>query len=224
MNTPQHLATWLQSLVYFEQVSPAIVEQLAARLVPRRAAAGEILFLEGQPADGLWLIESGRVKVYKLNPDGQEHILRFFGERDSFNDVGALDGGTNPINAATLSESLLWVLPAAVFKELILADSAFALHAIQVLAGRVRGLVRQIEELTLYSVIVRVARLLLKQVEEPALTGPGVTRAALAAHLATTPQTISTALRELEQTGAIEFDRHQIRIVRADLLRTIALL
>jgi DNA-binding MarR family transcriptional regulator len=73
-------------------------------------------------------------------------------------------------------------------------------------------------------VVVRVARLLLKQVEDPALSGAGVTRAALAAHLATTPQTISTALRDLEVAGAIEFDRHQIRIVREDLLRAIAML
>ncbi len=224
MTDPKHLTGWLQKLVYFEQLNPAVVERLAARLIPRRAAAGEILFLEGQPTDGLWLVERGRVKVYKLNPDGQEHILRFFGDGDTFNDVGALDNGPNPINATALSEALLWVLPSAVFQELILADSALALHVIQVLSRRVRGLVQQIEDLTLYSVIVRVARLLLKQVEEPALTGPGVTRAALAAHLATTPQTISTALRELEQTGAIEFDRHQIRIVQADLLRTIALL
>lgn len=76
----------------------------------------------------------------------------------------------------------------------------------------------------MYSVTVRVARLLLNQVDDPALSGTGVTRAALAAHLATTPQTISTALREIEITGAIEFDRHQIRILREDLLRSIAML
>lgn len=217
-------SAYLQQMAYFEGQSAEVIARLAAAGTVRRAAAGETLFLEGEPSAGLWMIESGRVKIYKLNPDGQEHILHIFGDFDTFNDISALDGGSNPANAAALSDSQLWVLPAELFRELLLQDSRFALRVIQLLCGRVRGLVRQIEDLTLYSVIVRVARLLLQQAEEPALSGPGVTRAALAAHLATTPQTISAALRELERTGAIEFDRHQIRITREDLLRSIAML
>jgi CRP-like cAMP-binding protein len=115
-------------------------------------------------------------------------------------------------------------LPTAVIQDLLARDPVFAQAIIQVLAGRVRGLVRQIEDLSLYSVTVRLARLLLQQSEDPSLSGPGVTRAALAAYLATTPQTISTALRDLEQTGAIRFDRHEIQIIQKDLLRSIAML
>lgn len=218
------LADYLRHLAYFEGQSSDVIDQLAEVAVLRQAIAGETLFLEGDPSSGLWMIASGRVKVYKLNDKGQEHVLRIFGENDTFNDISALDGGTNPANAAALSDSVLWMLPAQAFRDLILSDSAFAMRVIQVLSGRVRQLVGHIEDLTLYSVVVRVARLLMKQAEDPALSGTGVTRAALAAHLATTPQTISSALRELETSGAIEFDRHQIRIVREDLLRSIAIL
>ncbi len=224
MTNPFSLEEYLRHLAYFEGQSTPVIRQLAEAAQPRQAAAGETLFLEGDSSAGLWMIVWGRVKVYKLNPEGQEHILRIFGENDTFNDISALDGGANPANAAALSDSMLWVLPAQVFRDFILSDSAFAMRVIQVLSGRVRRLVGQIEDLTLYSVVVRVARLLLKQAEDPALSGIGVTRAALAAHLATTPQTISTALRELEVAGAIEFNRHQIRIVREDLLRSIAMM
>jgi CRP/FNR family transcriptional regulator, dissimilatory nitrate respiration regulator len=85
-------------------------------------------------------------------------------------------------------------------------------------------LVGQIEDLALYSVIVRLSRFLLKQAEDASLNGPGVTRTAIAAHLNTTPQTISVLLRDLESSGAIEFNRHQIHIVREDILRSIAML
>jgi CRP-like cAMP-binding protein len=224
MPAPFLLTTYLQHLPYFAPLNAETIARVADSATLHTAAAGETLFMEGEASAGLWLIETGRVKIYKLNTEGQEHILRFLGDNDTFNDISALDGGTNPANAAALSDSKLWVLPSAVFRELIVTDSAFALRVIQMLSGRVRGLVRQIEDLTLYSVIVRVARLLLQQSEQPALTGPGVTRAALASYLATTPQTISTALRELEETGAIEFDRHQIRIIQEDLLRSIAML
>ena len=87
-----------------------------------------------------------------------------------------------------------------------------------------RGLVHRIEDLTLYGVVVRLARFLLQQAEDPALSAPGVTRAAIAAYLATTPETISRALRTLEDSGAIRFDRHRIIIVREDLLRDLAAL
>jgi CRP/FNR family transcriptional regulator len=218
------LASYLAQLAYFQGQPTEIVTHTAASAIARTANAGETLFLEGEPSAGLWLIQSGRVKVYKLNPDGQEHILRIFGDNDTFNDISALDGGANPANAAALSDCSLWIVPTQQFRSLILQDSQFAMRVIQILARRVRGLVNQIEDLTLYSVTVRVARLLLKQVDDPALTGTGVTRAALAAHLATTPPTISTALRELENAGAIRFDRHQIQIVDDALLRSIAML
>jgi CRP-like cAMP-binding protein len=84
--------------------------------------------------------------------------------------------------------------------------------------------VSTVENLSMYSVNVRLARFLIQQLADPSLSGPGVTRTTIAAHLATTPQTISVSLRELEATGAIEFDRHRIVILDEPLLRSIALL
>lgn len=217
------LADFLTQLDYFQPLDAGRRKALAARALRKTFGAGETIFLEGDPAEGLWILESGRVKVYKLHPDGAEHVLRIFGERDTFNDVGALDGGLNPANAAALSPVTAWVLTGSALQELVQSDGKFALHLIQILSRRVRRLVDQMENLALYSVIVRLARFLLHQLDDPALSGPGVTRAAIAAHLATTPQTISTALRDLENTGAIHFDRHRILITDEPLLRTIAM-
>lgn len=218
------LAEFLHTLDYFQPLDAAARAALAQQALRKEYAAGEIIFLEGTPSAGLWMVERGRVKIYKLHPNGAEHVMRIFGERDTFNDVGALDDGPNPANAAALSAVTAWVLPSAVLQDLIRSDGALALHIMRMLSRRVRGLVQQMETLTLYSVTVRLARFLLSQVEDPALSGPGVTRAAIAAYLATTPQTISTALRDLEQTGAIEFDRHRIVIVDEQLLQAIAML
>jgi CRP-like cAMP-binding protein len=99
-----------------------------------------------------------------------------------------------------------------------------ALNVIRHLAVRVRSLVGQIEELALYSVMVRLARFLLKQATDPSLIGPGVTRTAIAAHINTTPQTLSNVLRSLEEMGAITFDRQHVIIVEESILRSIAML
>jgi CRP-like cAMP-binding protein len=214
----------LQRIPFFESASPAQRAALAERAVYRQYAPDESIFLEGEPGDGMWLIEHGSVKIFKINPDGDEHILHLLGEGNTFNEVAALDGGANPANATALSHASVWLLPASAIRALLASDGALALRVVVLMTRRVRALVSQIEDLALYSVSIRLARFLLKQADDPALSGPGVTRASIAAHLATTPESISRSLRSLEESGAIRFDRHQIVIVDEKLLRVIAAL
>ncbi len=208
---------------YFQDIDADNLAAIAEAALCRSFAAGEIIFLEGEPSAGLWIVERGRVKVYKLHVEGREHILHIFGPGESFNDISALDGGPNPANAAALSDVTAWAIAPEALHRALRSDPALALAVIQSISGRVRALVQQIEDLALYSVQARLARFLLAQSADPALKGPGVTRAAIAAHLATTPETVSRVLRALEEAGAIRFDRHRIVIVDVDLLRTIAL-
>lgn len=215
----------IASIVYFQGLDEHELSYISENTVLRSYDAGEIIFLEGDPADGLWIVESGHVKIFKLNPDGEEHILHLRGEGKTFNDIAALDGGGNPANAAALGHEVqVWLIPSKVISHVLSSNGKVAANVIRLLATRVRSLVSQIEDLALYSVVVRLARFLLKQAADATLTGPGVTRTAIAAHLNTTPQTISVALRELEAAGAIEFDRHHIRIINQDMLRSIAML
>jgi CRP/FNR family transcriptional regulator len=220
INIKGHIAT----IPYFRGIADEELKYITENSLLRTYAAGEMIFLEGEPAEGLSIVERGHVKVFKLNPDGGEHILHLRGPGKTFNDIGALDAGLNPANAAALSaDAQVWLIPSDVITYVLEHNPRVALNVIRLLAIRVRSLVGQIEDLALYSVVVRLARFLLKQAVDPTLTGPGVTRTAIAAHLNTTPQTISVALRELEAAQAIQFDRHQIIITREDILRAIAL-
>lgn len=219
------ISTYVSAVPYFKGITPAELAYISGHSIMHRYAANEIIFLEGATAEGLWIVEQGHVKIYKLSNDGNEHILHLRGPSKTFNDIAALDGGNNPANAAALSaEAQVWLIPAAAITHILEQNNQIALNVIRLLAVRVRSLVGQIEDLALHSVIVRLSRFLIKQIHDPSLSGPGVTRTAIAAHLNTTPQTISVALRELEASGAIVFDRHRITIVDESQLRTIALL
>lgn len=218
------LISQLSKIVYFEDLSTDELQVLAQSSVTRTFQANETLFHEGESASGLWIVQEGRIKISKTNSEGNEHILHILGVGDTFNDVATLDAGSNPANAIALSNATASIIPSSLVTQLIQSNGQFAIKVVRVLAHRVRSLVGQIESLALYSVIVRLARFLLKQTEDPSLSGPGVTRTAIAAHLATTPQTISVALREIEASQAIEFDRHQIIIIDEDKLRAIAML
>jgi len=215
----------IRSTPYFKGITQAEITHITDHSVLRTFSASEMIFVEGEQAAGLWIVEKGSVKIFKLNPDGAEHILHIRGPGDTFNDIGAFDGGGNPANAAALSSDIqVWLIPSEVIRHILLHNPQVALNVVQLLAGRVRSLVSQIEDLALYSVIVRLARFLLKQADDPSLSGPGVTRTAIAAHINTTPQTISNVLHSLEEAGAIQFDRHRIIIMNEKILRSIAML
>jgi CRP/FNR family transcriptional regulator len=217
------ISTLLRQVPYFVHLSDEQLEVLAQHAIRRSFGPNEIIYVEGEPAAGLWILEAGNVKAYKLAVNGAEYVLRFFAADDTFNDIAALDGGANPASAAAVVDVTAWVIPTTTFQHVLEADHTMALAIIQGLAGRVRQLIFQLEDLALRSVTGRLARFLLEQVNQPADIAPSITRTLIASHLATTPETVSRALRSLEEMGAIQFDRHRIAIVRADLLREIAL-
>jgi CRP/FNR family transcriptional regulator len=220
----QRVAALLRRLPYFEQVDDGRLAPLAGHAIQRQFETGETIFTDGDSSSGLWLLEAGNVKIYKLTPDGREHILHLWGPGDTFNDVAAFDRGPNAANAAAIGPATAWVIPSEQLQTVLAADPGLALGVIQALARRIRNLVLQVEDLALRSVTARLARFILEQAENPALTSPAVTRALIASYLATTPETVSRALRVLEQAGAIRFDRHRILVTRAELLRDLALI
>jgi CRP-like cAMP-binding protein len=196
--------------------------RLAGQAVRRTYDPGQVILWEGEPSTGMWVVEAGHGKIYRVNPEGREIILHLFKSGDTFNDIAALDGGPNPANVEALSQVTAWVIASQSLYELMRGDVEVALAVLRALTVRVRELVQQIEDLALYSVTVRLARFLVGQQDIPPAEQPPITRATLAAHLATTPETISRALRGLEEMGAIQFDRHEILVVNVDLLQAIA--
>ncbi len=101
------LALWA-AVPWLEHLRPEIVEALAAVATRRNYGAGELIFDEGDPVAGLFLLESGVVKVTRVTKDGREHILHLLHRGDTFNDVAALDGGLNPAAAVAHTDAAVW--------------------------------------------------------------------------------------------------------------------
>ena len=219
------LATALGQVPYFAGLDAEALAQLAAATREQRAAAGELLLSEGEPSQGLWVVLRGRVKVFKLSPDGREHVLRILGEGRTFNDVPVFDGGANPANAAALEDSAVACIPAAQVQKLVRERPAVAGAVIQVLAGRLRAATEIIEDLALRGVTARVARLLLQcsRGNPPLIEGAHgpcarITQAEIAAMTGSVREVTHRALKMLESEGAIELSRSHIRVLEPDIL------
>jgi CRP/FNR family cyclic AMP-dependent transcriptional regulator len=209
---------YLRRVSYFAALPDSLLSELAALSVERRYGRGQVIFLEGEPCAGLHIVAEGRVRIYKLSPQGREQVLEQVEPGGTFNDVAVLDGGPNPASAMAASDVLLWVVARADIRRLAQAHPELAWALIESIAGRARRLVAMVEDLALRPVKARLAKLLLAEAERTAgqtqiNRDQMVTQAEMAARLGTVREMIGRALRELADEGLIAFDRHRIVIL-----------
>ena len=209
----------LRSLPYFRPLDQDTLTSIATLTVRRVYQPDEVIFLEGEPCAGLFVVHSGHVKIYKVSPEGREQILTIIGPRDSFNDVAVFDGGPNPASAQAMDAIELCVIERPTLQSLFDRYPKLAQAVVAVLAARCRMLVGMVEDLSLKSVAGRLAKLLLDQAAQGQDAVP-LTRQQMAARLGTIREMVSRALRELEDEGLVRRDGRQIVITdRAALER-----
>ncbi len=210
---PDRLIEQLRALPFFKGLDDQTLGSLARSAVWRDYAAGEVVFLEGETSTGLYYLASGWIKVIKSSPEGREQVLRFFGPGETFNEIAAFSSRPNPATALALEPAGIWLLSRQAITRLLREQPELAQNIIESMAQRVIDLVNLVADLSLRSVTGRLARLLLDEAREDVLPRPGWhTQAELAARLGTVPDVVQRALRGLESAGAIEVQRHEIRI------------
>ena len=221
--TLDELVHQLQTLTFFVGLAQNTVEELVKTAVWRTYGPGEIIFLEGEQASGLYFLQSGWVKVVKSSPTGREQVLRFMEPGDTFNEIVVFANLANPATAIALETAETWMLPRQALSHALRQNPDFAQHAIAKMAERVLHLVNLIADLSLRPVTGRLARLISDGAVDGVLSRPRwYTQTELAARLGTVPDVVQCALRQLEQDGLIQVERHQIRIVDAGALADVA--
>ncbi len=214
----------LRSISYFSGLDEATLEALARVAARRRYDAGQMIFVEGEPCAGLFIVESGQVKIFKLSPEGREQILHIFGAGEGFNDVAILDGGPNPASVMALEPTAVLVIDRSSMMDLLERYPALSRAVIENLASRARHLVSLVEDLSLRTVIGRLAKLLLEQATDNLERVPrGLTHAQMAARLGTVREVITRSLHKLEDEGIIKIERHKIMILDREALEDKAL-
>ncbi len=214
------LTDFLRSVPYFTALSVEEMERIENRVLEHSFAKGEILFLEGEPCRGLYVVKSGRVRVFISSPEGREQVLLIARQGDSFNDVPVFDGGPNPASASALEPSIVYVIPKESLLSLV-ADCPAAQAIIKLFAARLRHLTTVVEDLSFRSVVGRLAKMLLDLavVEGGPSPMPRLTQDEMAAIVGSVRDVIGRALRTLERTGAIKIEGQRILVIDLEKLR-----
>ncbi len=204
----------LRRLPYFASLDEATLQAIAACALRRTYRAGEVVLLAGEPCAGLFVVQSGRLKIIRTSLEGREQIVHFAGPGESFNDVPVFDGGPNPATVLAIEDSAVLIIESLTMSDLFDRYPQLARMVVRALAARCRQLIAMIEDLSLRSVTARLAGLLLNQAACP--ESPMLTRAQMAARLGTVREMISRSLRELERDGLVRLDRSNIVIADRD--------
>ena len=210
-------------------LEPRDLDELARMAQLREVSRGQLVFAEGDEAQGFFICAAGKIKVFKSAPDGREQILHFIFPGETFAEVALFTGRAYPASAQALEASSVVFIPREGLVRLIKkrTDIAFKL-----LAGSALWVRRLTDLIAEYAKAVpsRLAGYLLAEAlrQRPTALADGarvrlaVNKGELAAHLGTVAETLSRAFARLRDDGVIEVAEKEITIKDLAALRDLA--
>jgi CRP/FNR family transcriptional regulator, dissimilatory nitrate respiration regulator len=190
---------------------------------------GNILFSQGDEAQGFYLVIHGKIKIYRMSPQGQEYIMRIVGPGETIAEAAVFSGKTYPASAEALEDSRLYYLKKSDFLFLIQESPQLALNMMTGLSLLLRQLAQQVEDLSLKEVSARLARFLIEEalkvspVPANGLTIPlEMKKGLLASRLGTIGETLSRTLAKMKQREIIQINTKVITIKNIEVLKEIA--
>jgi CRP/FNR family cyclic AMP-dependent transcriptional regulator len=219
---PQSKVTSGQTLAkvpIFSGLTEGELAFLAQRAVPRRYTAGESVFGEGDLCSGLYVVESGHVRIFKSSASGREQVLSIDGPGSSIAELPVFDGGNYPASVAAIDDATLLFVSKQDFQALCLAHPQVALKVLRVVGARLRRLVGIIEELSFTTVRHRLASFLLRLAQkEGKHTTDGVeftlpvSNQELASQIGTVRELVSRNLSRFQAEGTLKIDGRSLII------------
>jgi CRP/FNR family transcriptional regulator len=205
------------------------LKRIRAVALLKQVGKREILFGEGEEAKGFYVVLSGKVKLYKISPEGKEQILHVVSAPDAFAEAALFLEGSYPAFAEALADSQLLFFPKRDFVQMIERNPKLSINMIVSLSHFLRRFASLIEELSLKEVSSRVAKYLIdlslksaKEGKSPKEVDLDLTKNQLASKLGTISETLSRTLTKMKARGIIDVKKNRILILNQDALREVA--
>lgn len=205
------------------------ITELEAISTSKRYPKGALIFSEDEEAKGFCVVISGKVKIYKLSPEGKEQILHIISPGQTFAEAALFGDSTYPAFAESLVETRVLYFPKESFVNLIRKNPQISLNMIASLSHWLRKFVTLVEELSLKDVSARLSKYLIDLSTQSGRSSDrgiefelDINKGQLASQLGTISETLSRALRKLRDRKIIEVEGKKITILQKDLLEDIS--
>lgn len=214
----------LKKGLLFSHLGAEQLERVARKARRVTLVDGESLFEQGDSAERFYLLLGGQIKLYRLSPAGNEKVIEVVTPGSTFAEaLMFLDRPHYPVGAQALSAATLISIDARDFAAMLRESVETCFLLLGDMSQRLRGLIREIDDLSLHSATCRVAGYLLSQASERGDEFElNVPKQILASRLSVKPETFSRIIRNLSEQGYIHIDGNRVSVRQAEAMRHVA--
>jgi CRP-like cAMP-binding protein len=213
----------------FAGMPPEALDEVLAEASALRLPKGEAAFRQGEPAERFFLLLHGRLRVTRLNPQGQQMVARFIAPGDMFGVAMAIQVDAYPATATAAVDSLALAWPNAVWSELLARHPSLAVKTMQSLGARLQDSQKRILDLSTQQVEQRIAGAVLqlaqqagRKTDDGLLIDFPLSRQDLAEMIGATLHTVSRTLSAWEENGLVECGRQRVVVLDMPGLQLLA--
>lgn len=219
----------LRQVVVFQNATDDDLKLIVENSITRSSEEGEFFFFQGDPADYLYVLTDGQVKLLQTNPSGQQVNLRTIYPWQMFGALGAVRGAeaAYPATAQALEDSTALAVKSRFFTEMMESRPYLSFDLMKLMTSYIQEMQARYRELATERVEQRIARALLRLTAQSGQKADegielAFSRQDLAEMSGTTLYTVSRVLADWERQGLVEAGREQVRITSPHELVRIA--
>jgi len=217
-NFHDRLKLTLSKIELFKSLPPEAQNAIIDVAIPRQYKAGQVIYLEGEPAEYVYILERGWVKATRMTHEGREQGLLFLRPVEIFGDIAVFSGKSYPGTVTALEDVEAWLIPSQVLLTLVKQYPNLALAIIHRLSERVLHYIGLVEDLSLRNIEARLASTLLRNAElrnEQLIVSrqEWTTFDEMAVRLGTVRDVLSRAMKTLEAEGYLKVEKQTILIL-----------
>jgi len=219
----------LRRVPIFDGLDERQLQALDRRLLAKHFSRDQIVFEEGRPAQGLYVVARGSVRIFKSSAEGREQVLAIERPGNTVAEIPLFDGGPYPASVSAVEDSELLFLSRQDFDALCREHPQVPVKVLTAVGRRLRQLVAIIEELSFRTVRHRLAALLLDEAEKNGRRTPeGIqftltaTNQEIASVIGTVRELVSRTLGQFEGAAVIERRGRDILVPNLNALRALA--
>ncbi len=212
----------------FQAMTPQELDETLKFAVERRCPKGSMIFQKGDDGSSLMAVLVGRVKISSVSAEGKEVTLNHISQGEIFGEIALLDGKQRSADATTVEDSLLLVVERRHFLPFVRKNDDLYLRLLTVLCDRLRRTSMALEELALFDLPARLARVLLKMADDygrPAVGGVRIdmklSQRDLSNLVASTRESVNKQMQSWRKDGIVDMDGGHIVLRRASDLRML---
>jgi CRP/FNR family transcriptional regulator len=194
----------------FSNLEDQQLEMITDTIIRKKYKKGEVVFLQGSLLDGLYIINSGKIKIFKYTKEGKEQILYILSDGDFFGELSLLRAEEVSFNAEAMDDVSICMIQKKDFDEILALNPEISVKILDIIGGRLSRLETLVQSLGTKDIEARIAQMLLELAEEFGLQKKNsiemevpLTREDMANFIGVTRETISRKLSHLQDEGII---------------------